>query len=545
MIERLIENWLVNTGERGYEIPFAQLLAAEGHRVIQGPVHHPFEHGKDILTFASDGQLHAYQLKGPDLSRLEEFEKIQGQLIALAGTAVSHPAVSTPRRPDHVFLVTNAVLTPPVRDRIEKFNLGNLGNGWPVIEPIEREQLLTRFTAAHGKYLPQSLPEMRTLLELYYSDPHSAFPVRSFVAYLSGVLPFPPAEPSVPECRRAVASAALLTSYAASSWTRSENHLSIAQAWLAACITLLRFAAVQQLDKKIWNSTYEIAFEAARVSLAALSKEAAEAMDLVVPDIVDGLIYGSRSLLVCGFLGAYLLSERTMGTFDESMTERVRAVLSRELKYIRLAGESDVPLFLLLGSALEQLGDIRAAEAMVISLVRTISKSNQRHSPAALADPYHDTEQVLLHAFGADSNLDGEQFDGRSYTLNVGIEWLARRLLRQHLASMWPDITRVQLYEFRPATPEQYLAAEDNGGELKMWFAGQPQSWSALLDASNTPDSGTLPKLLLAHCEMLPYLPLLLPHRLTAAISRAIDGLAAHPRRQWSDSQVTATEARG
>jgi len=149
-------------------------------------------------------------------------------------------------------------------------------------------------------------------------------------------------------------------------------------------------------------ATYEIAFEAARVSLAALSKEASEAMDLVVPDIVDGLVYGSRSLSVCGFLGAYLLSERTLDTFDPSITERIRTVLSREIKYVRLAGESDVPLFLLLASALEQLGDIKAAEAAMLSLVRTISKLNQRHSPAALADPYHDTEQVLLHSFGAD-----------------------------------------------------------------------------------------------------------------------------------------------
>jgi hypothetical protein len=94
VIERLIENWLTSAGERGYEVPFAQLLAAEGHRVIQGPVHHPFEHGKDILTFAPDGALHAYQLKGPDLVRLEDFEKIQGQLMALAGTAITHAAVT-------------------------------------------------------------------------------------------------------------------------------------------------------------------------------------------------------------------------------------------------------------------------------------------------------------------------------------------------------------------------------------------------------------------------------------------------------------------
>jgi hypothetical protein len=63
VIERLIENWLVNAGERGFETAFAQILASEEHTILQGPVHHPFEHGKDILTISPNGELHAYQLK--------------------------------------------------------------------------------------------------------------------------------------------------------------------------------------------------------------------------------------------------------------------------------------------------------------------------------------------------------------------------------------------------------------------------------------------------------------------------------------------------
>ncbi len=171
MLERLVENWLTNAGERGYEVAFAQLLAAEGHSVLQGPVHHPFEHGKDILTVSAEGQLHAYQLKGPDLRTLDEFEKIQPQLLALAAAGITHPAVAPPRRPDRVFLVTSAKLTPPVRDRIEKFNFGNTPTGLPPIEPIELEQLTKRFVLAHGAYMPQELPDIQVLIELYYSDP--------------------------------------------------------------------------------------------------------------------------------------------------------------------------------------------------------------------------------------------------------------------------------------------------------------------------------------------------------------------------------------
>jgi hypothetical protein len=530
VIERLIENWLINTGERGYETPFAQLLAAEGHRIVQGPVHHPFEHGKDILTIAPDDSLHAYQLKGPDLDNLQSFERIQSQLLALAGAAIVHPNISPPRRANHVFLVTNATLTPPVRDRIEKFNLGNVPEGWPRIETIERDQLLGRFLMAHGKYMPESLPEVRTLLELYYSDPSPRFPVNMFASYLTKILPFPPATPTLSDCRHAVGSAALLTSYAASGWQRAENHLGVAQAWLTLCMTLMRFAAVHNLNDSHWLGSYELAFEAARTALASLSKEAFETIDLVVPDMVDGLAYSPRALLVCGLVGAYFLSERTLGEVDTTTRDYVGSILSREGKFIKVTGEYDVGCFLSFICALEQLGDIRRAEGMMLSLVNTLAKHNKRHSTNPLPDPYHDTEQILLHQIGADSDLDGEEFDGRSYTLHVAIEWLTRRLLRRHLAMMWPDITRVQFLEFRPSTPDRYLAVEDDEGELKMWFAGQPQSWATLLAESTELDKKKLPEVLWSHREMIPYLALLLPHRLTATLSNAIDAICANPR---------------
>ena len=164
-------------------------------------------------------------------------------------------------------------------------------------------------------------------------------------------------------------------------------------------------------------------------------------------------------------------------------------VLTRETSHVKIVGESAAPAFMMMACALEQLGQIQMAEGMMLSLVRDLSKLNQRHSAEALADPYHDTEQILLQRVGADSDLEGEEFDGRSYMLHVAIEWLARRLWRQHLAMMWSDITQVQFLEFQPSSPDQYLAVQDDAGELKMWFAGQPQSWAALLTQSADPGS--------------------------------------------------------
>ena len=273
-----------------------------------------------------------------------------------------------------------------------------------------------------------------------------------------------------------------------------------------------------------------LALEAARVALASLSKEAADAEDLVIPDMVDGFVYSSRALLVSGFLGGYLLSERTLGDVDQSETEHVREVLKREASYVRVAGECDVPALMMTAYALEHVGQIQIAEGMMLSLVGTISTLNQRHSKAALADPYHDVEQVLLHQFGGKSDLDGEQFDGRSYMLHVAVQWLARRLWRQHLAMMWSDITHVQSLEYQPSSPDQYLAVEDKDGHLRTWSAGQPQSWTALLAQSRILDRSQLPAILWTRREMIPYLPLLFPYRLTATLAHAIEVVAAEPR---------------
>ena len=529
MIERLVENWLDNTGERGFETPFAQLLTLEGHRVLQGPVHHPFEHGKDIITIAPDGAACAFQLKGPKLKRLQDFDQIYGQLLTLVTTAIAHAGIGTPRRPDRAYLVTNGVMTPPIRDRLQQLNIANATLQYPAVEPVEREHLLSRFMAAHGAYLPQSLSDIRALLELYYADPSTLFPSRSFAAYLTTLMPFPPAQPSRPQRRQAVASAALLTAYAAKSWTEAENHLCAASAWLTFCITVLRFAEVCQLDTTEWRTSYDLALDAARALLASLSHETSEAPDLAVPDLADGLFYPSRSLLICGYLSAYWLSERTFGPVDDSITERVRHVLLRESEYTRLVGECDVPAFFELSCVLGQLGEVAPAESRMVALASTLATVNKRHSSEALPDPYHDLEQILMRQVSGDSDFDDEEFDGRSYMLHVAVDWIARRLSRQRLASIWPEITRIQLMEFQPSTPAQYLAPYDDGGVLAQWFVGRPQSWTSLLANARSKDYSALSPMLRRHREIIPYLPLLLPYRFTATLAAAVDALASTP----------------
>ena len=84
--------------------------------------------------------------------------------------------------------------------------------------------------------------------------------------------------------------------------------------------------------------------------------------------------------------------------------------------------------------------------------------------------------------------------------------------------------------EFRPSAPDRYLAPKDDDGVLAEWFAGQPQSWAALLASARTKDFSVLPPVLRKHREMIPYLPLLFPYRFTAILAAAVDALTHGPR---------------
>lgn len=353
MLERLVENWLTSVGELGYQVPFTQLLLAEGHRVLQGPVHHPFEHGKDIITVDRLGRLCGFQLKGPnEINDLQGLERHQGQIDALALAAISHPSLGAPRNADQVWVVTNGVLRPEVRDRLSRISEGNISRRLPPLRYVERDELISRFLKAHGRYMPSEPSDFTRLVELYANEGREQLPVGALFALLDQALGLTDKpKPGPVHAQRAIAATALLTAISIRGWEAAGNHLAVAQAWLIYGITILRIAEEQSLPRKRWEPSFNLSFSAARRALKELLREATEGEDLVVPHVADGALYGSRALLVCGYSAALFLSERIIGANELSRTA-VRALLKRELKYLRVLGEAGAPLLFSIANAL-------------------------------------------------------------------------------------------------------------------------------------------------------------------------------------------------
>lgn len=233
MLARIVENWLTSARELDYQAAFTQLLSAEGYRVLHAPTHHPFEHGKDVIAVDTSGELHAFQLKGGNID-LGDIDRVQGQLFALAATALTYPGVEPPRAPDRAFLVTNGRLTAPARDRLRSLNDGNRQRAIAPVEVIEIDQLVGRLVSAHGSYLPDQPGDLNDLLRFVLADGAGSFPVKDFASFIWGILQGA-GKPRTggADLRRALASVTIVTSYATGPWQRAGNHLRVAEGWLA------------------------------------------------------------------------------------------------------------------------------------------------------------------------------------------------------------------------------------------------------------------------------------------------------------------------
>lgn len=526
MLERIVENWLTSASERTFEVPFTQLLASEGHQVLQGPVHHAFEQGKDIITLNDDGELCAHQLKnGGGQLRLGELREHQDQLTTLSRSAVSIPALPENRQPDRVFFVTNRTLTPPARDLVQQLSEANRGLDYPGIELVEKDSLLGRFVAGHGDYFPSEPEDISSFLQLFLSDGKGELRAEPLLQFLEHLLPFEDEDVSVAECERAAAAAALFTAYALAPWTRRENHLEIARGWLFLASQILRLAATHDVEADAWEDSYNLAYQAARVSLQDLLEEAADREDLVVPGITESLVYGVRALRVCGACAALLLSEELAG-HDHSLRADVRTLLNRECLFMGTMGEAGAPLVFLVAWAFGELGNYALPVSLISGWASDLVRGNHPSSEEGIPDPYHSVREVQLARLTSDHTfLDEEQFTGKSYTFHIAVEWLARRLFRQTASSLWPGATRIDQMEHWPRVPDGFFRYRDPNAQLQMGRFPVPTSWSELISAANKTNRNHIPDLLWERPELLPLLLLVFPHRFTSSYAGALDHL--------------------
>jgi hypothetical protein len=509
LIGRIVENWLTSATERGYQLAFCQLLAAEGEELLYIATHGPFEKGKDVITRASDGSINAYQLKGGDI-RLNEWRAIDRQINNLVELPINLPQCQP--IPSHApFFVTNGRVDDVVLDYINTANLGWRQRNFPhPLQVIEKSQLVHRFIAVHGAYLPHEASDFQQFLTLLLSDGKAPFDKPLFSRFLRTVISFTDGE-TARNVSRSLSSAVLLTSYVLGSAESLGNHWAVFEGWTIVASHVLAAATKFSLAEGLWKPSFDIAMLGANRALDELAKECKERHEFTegIP-IVDGVFYGPRQLILAGLLSTWALRKRRSALQHDQQIEKI---IFERLRKSFFWGESAAPFIMLSALELEQQCQPIAAEKLVyeyLTFLLLCHSDGGRGLPDSFISPEESVR--FMYRIG---EQETEGFQGFSYTCQVAVDYLAKRWRRRALASVWEAITRLSLNSSVPRLNWEWFFWKSDSAALESASAGQPQSWAdSIRDAENR-DISALPPLLLQHPIFAMFFLLVFPHRLT------------------------------
>ncbi len=522
VIERVIENWLTSSNERSYQIPFCQLLMAEGETVIYISSHGPFEQGKDVVTIDKKGRPRGYQLKCGDLG-LSEWRKYKGEINDLVELPISHPSIQTSGK--HIpFLVTNGEINDPAIRAIESSNQAWRKRRYPTLRTISKGELLKRFLDVHGSYLPKELSDFNLFMELVLRDGREPFDKENVCKLLESVLPLATGPRlKLPEVKRSLSSAILLIGYILQRAYATENHWAVFEGWTVAACYVLAVASRNEISEGTWLASFDLCEHGAVEALSSLCFECEKRGHLVEGDpLTDGHFYYARVSLLVGLVSAWGLYHRVKGQ-ETGHEQFVRDFLSKWLFKMKIWGESATPYFVMAALEKESQGEQGAAEFLLMNALGMILTVNgQRDGGRGLPSPYYSPEQALRLLYQLDQDCR-EDFVGSAYTVYPLIDFLVRRLRRQALWSLWYPITGNSLKAFYPSEAWEWFRWRADNGALNSRFVGSPQSWSYLVSEVEKIDTNLLPRHLRERPAFAVFFALVYPHRFTREVLKLIE----------------------
>ncbi|MAF11128.1 hypothetical protein CMK11_11820 [Candidatus Poribacteria bacterium] len=510
---------MTETDERGFQIPFCQLLTLRGYRVVHVSKHGPQEQGKDIIAFDPKGEPCAYQLKVGDIGLGRWRSEVWPEVEELLDIPIEHPSVVAGAE-HHSFLVTTGGLSDPVRRSITGRNRRREDSGRRPVHTIVGGQLLKDFVEASQDFLPRYLPDMRTFLELMTQDGREPLPKEQVSEFLAAVAPVE-GDPKRRRLRRASSVLLILTGYILGPFRQERNHWAVADGRAMALFHLLALATRHDAVRDI-QPAVDLAREAVAAALAELEEDALAAEDILCPDSVfDGQVYGARATILAGYMSAHRLSLLLAGS-DEWRSEDVCEFLAAHRNSIRLVGEGSLPLLLCVFWYLTAAGCAPAARDLLAALTEAVARASGSENTAP-PTPYYDIETVLRREVQVLREPITESFFRQSHVLESLVILSARYGLREALEGCWSAITYIHLKEFAPADEWETYLYRAQRGELRTRLVQETQSWQALeLEASTTAQE-EIPRWLGQHPCVLMWLMVVFPHRLRPSSVKALD----------------------
>lgn len=531
MLAKLIENWLTNSTELEFELPFRQLLIDEGEQVLHVASHGQFELGKDILTLTPASELRAYQLKTGPVTQAK-WDQIQPQVTRLVEVPIEHPRVGS-RKADRVFLVSNRRFSDPVIEEIHRRNEDWASRGHPQVDVVSGDEFLSRLCGAQSEVMPSEPRDLREFLTFWTQDGRQMLNKPALAGILDGLLQMDDAPTSSAEANRRVTGTVLMSAYALHSFTDARNHIAVSEGWTLVAAHVLVAAQKWSLDTGRWKASFRLALDAALKALAALSAEVEkrEAYYEQDPEFEGEGFYQVRTTIVAGRLAALHVARALLvGTFERSAA--LERFLATEREHLRIWGEGAVPDFTCLALYMHLAGEEGDATDITGSLLHALATANEPRQPVGLPNPYWSCERVwrLMHGGIALSPAEeSESFSGSSYSIRSVVMMTARLGFRALLDDLWRPITHVAYEEFLPAEPWMEFRWQCDQGELRQRRFGKTESWARLRKEASEVTEGS-PGVLKALPWFIPLFLCAYPHRLRwatlAPLLRALDDVA-------------------
>lgn len=524
MIERLVENWLTNVNELGYQVPFCHALGSAGFEIIHISRHGRGEHGKDIVARDPGGHLHTFQLKGGDIN-LSDWRNIRGEVEELVRLPVRHPGVDE-NEPHQPVLVTNGVLVGDAIENVRRFTNEWSRLGAPTLDVWTKNQVLGRFLDAHGAFLPTEMGDFRAFVELYVRDHRDRIPRAQLAAFLLDV-----AEQHALEARRtatirALNSIALLGGYIIEQYERNENWISAVEGWTILASTILFVAESLDLPTPAYEGALSLALFALTRNLDHLEAEVFERDSLVEARhiLAEPLVHGTRTATVLAWLCASALLRKSQGRDVDRV--RIRSALRTHLPHLKVLGECDWPKVIAIGLYLDRAGTASEADWLFNLWVAILRQQDRKRTDTGgLPSPYWLEDRIIQSLAGELPPYETENFVGNSYTTLAVLDALVRRLCRQQVAAAWPWVSRIHYCQFVPESHADLFRWSCDRGKTVVMDPVPTVSWSAWRDEAARLNENEVPMGFRRHPNwLLPFL-LTYPHRANRTMCKLADAL--------------------
>lgn len=508
---------MTSASERSFQIPFCQLLSAQGEKLVYIASHGQFEKGKDVITELPDGTVRAYQMKGGDI-KLAQWREMDGQINNLVELPVDLPAVSSTEWHEP-FLVTNGRVEDAVLDYINTANMGWKRRNFPnPLRTIEKSALVRQFTELHGTFLPKETQDFQELLSLTLRDGRAPLDKPAFAHFLETTLRIDEDLKRL-EASRSFASSLLLTSYVLGSSVEAGNFWAQFEAWTMVCSYIAGRATRDGLDVTDWKPSFDLALLSARRALEGLVQECRERTEFVEGHpLADGYFYGTRQTLLTGMVAAWALNERRNGKTADFAGEFLPQSIRRSFFW----GESAVPYLFLASLELGARCQPIAAEGLMLQMLDIAGMANE-YGRRGVPDIFVSIEDGLVFQHRLTGYEEGLSYAGFSYVVEPVVEYLARRWRRQGLARRWRGITRISLMTSVPEQGWEWFRWRAAAVSLASRFFPEPQSWQELRGTAEARNADEVPKWLRDNPEFLSYFVLVYPHRWNVHSAKALE----------------------